>query len=147
MSLPSFTLSLSSLIFLNLIHFCSFSIPTLCFHLPCYLVFFFSYLFLSLPNTLFFLLVPFQFCITLHPLLPPCILSILLNFPFSYHIPSTFPFPFVPFSFCLTNGPNSALFSGHVTLITGWTLRDKCLDNVFCFSGVWVRPGLPMTVN
>ena len=48
----------------------------------------------------------------------------------------------------LGNSPNSALHSNHVTLATGGTLRDKCLDNhdnVSCFSVAWVRPALPMT--
>ena len=47
----------------------------------------------------------------------------------------------------ILNSPNSALHWSHVTWVTGWTLRDKCLDNYTCFSVAWVRLGLPMTVN
>ena len=45
------------------------------------------------------------------------------------------------------NSSNSAVLCSHVTWATGWTLRDKCFDNVSCFSVAWVRPGLLMTVN
>ena len=46
------------------------------------------------------------------------------------------------------NSPNSARHSGHVTLVTGWTLGYKCLDNVSCFSVACVRrPGLKVTIN
>ena len=45
------------------------------------------------------------------------------------------------------NSPNSALQSDHVTLATGWTLTDKCLDNFSCFSVAWIRLGLAMTVK
>ena len=47
----------------------------------------------------------------------------------------------------ITNSPNSAPHSSHVTLFTGWILRDKCLDSFFCFSVVWIKPGLPTTAN
>ena len=51
------------------------------------------------------------------------------------------------FEYTFRNSPNSTPRSGHVTLATGRTLRDKCLDNVSCFSVALVKPGLPVTVN
>ena len=44
------------------------------------------------------------------------------------------------------NSLNSAPHSSHVIPVTGWTLRNKCLDK-FCLGVAWARLGLSMTVD